>query len=1257
MSTKTPPDINSWFEEELQQEFQHNQALTDESWKKFFQQQASNGVPAPVASPAPVAPAPVAPAAPAPVASPAPAASPAPTQAVATTTPTASATTAQPTKPGDQLVPLKGAALRIAENMSLSLQIPTATSQRILPVKLIDENRRIINQHRSLAGKSKVSYTHIIAYALVKAVEKVPSINTAFAEKDGQSFRVTRPYLNIGVAVDVAGKDGNRSLLVPNIKGAQAMRFDQFLAAYDDVVQRARQGKLGVPDFEGTTISLTNPGTVGTVSSVPRLMPGQGAIIATGAIDYPAEFSGMSEAVRAQLGIAKVMGMTCTYDHRVIQGAESGLFLARIEELLNGADHFYEQIFADLRIPYLPVKLEEPRALLAPAVTAALPAAHAPDVAKEAAVIQLIHHYRVRGHLIANLDPLGSEPAYHPELDPANYGLSLWDLDRTFFAGSMLGNRQAATLRAILDTLRQTYCGRVACEYMHLQTPEEKLWLQQRMEPTANLWPLSVETQKRIAERLIEAEEFERFLDNRFKGHKRFSVEGGESSIAILDEILERAAETKVAEAVLGMAHRGRLTILANIVGKSMQQLFSEFDGDIDPDSIHGSGDVKYHLGATGIRRSASGREIAVSLAFNPSHLEAVNPVVEGIVRPKQDRLGDTKRERVIPILIHGDAAFAGQGVVAETLNLSQLEGYSTGGTLHLVINNQIGFTTNPYESRSSQYCTDVARMVQAPIFHVNGDDPEACVRVAQLAYDYRQQFKKDVVIDMICYRKHGHNETDDPSYTQPIMYQKIKAQPSVTKQYTERLVREKVLPAAELDEMQKRVSAKLNFVYDEAQRNKIEVEYQESQPAAADELPKVRPQTTIDAHLIERVLTGITTFPGDFQVHPKLKGFVDKRRELISAIPTGGGALDWATGEALAFGSLVLEGTAVRLSGQDSGRGTFSQRHLEFYDHTNGRQHVPMKHLDPNQARFEVWDSSLSEYAVMGFEFGYSVADPLALVMWEAQFGDFCNGAQIMIDQFVAAAESKWGQPCGLVLMLPHGYEGQGPEHSSARIERFLQLCAENNMQVANCTTPAQYFHLLRRQMYGGSDRRGVRKPLIIFTPKSILRHPKAVSPLSEFMRGGFREILSDPANLDTSRVQRVLVCSGKIYYELAAKREEKNNQNIAILRVEQLYPFASADFHAMLQRYPLSAEVCWVQEEPRNMGPWQFIRDQMQPVLDPTRRTLRYIGRPESASPSAGSLKRHKAEQDELLENAFAPVLVTPRRRVPVRIKKAKK
>ncbi|MGI8745956.1 MAG: multifunctional oxoglutarate decarboxylase/oxoglutarate dehydrogenase thiamine pyrophosphate-binding subunit/dihydrolipoyllysine-residue succinyltransferase subunit [Bryobacteraceae bacterium] len=1205
--SSTPPfGINSWLEDELYQQYLHDRKAVDESWKAIFEsngqgtlakQVSVNGSPAPSATPA--------------------AASPVPAhQALA----------------GEQLVPLRGPAARIAENMTASLSIPLATSQRVMAVKVIDENRRVLNEHRGLAGQGKISYTHIIAWAIVQAVEQNPAINHAYAEVDGTPSRAVRNQINIGIAVDVAGKDGTRSLKVPNIKNAGAMNFEQFVGAFDDIVARARANKLTVPDFEGTTLSLTNPGTVGTLGSIPRLMPGQGAIIATGAIGYPAEYQGSTEETRAMLGLSKVMMVTCTYDHRVIQGAESGTFLGRLQALLQGEDTFYKQIFEDLHVPHQPVHAE-------PARAASPSATHTPnfdDIAKQAAVIQLIHNYRVRGHLIADLDPLGTEVPQHAELDPATYGLSIWDFDREFYSGLFSphanGSEPRETLRNILENLRETYCGKIGCDYMNIQIPEQKAWLQERMETTRNQWPLEQATRIRALERLVDAEEFEHFLHARFVGHKRFSLEGAESAIAILDELLERAGNTNVHEVVMGMAHRGRLTVLAIIIGKSMVQVFSEFEGNIDPYSAQGSGDVKYHLGASGVRRSTNGNEVIVSVAFNPSHLEAVDPVVEGIVRPKQDLLGDAKRERVIPILLHGDAAFAGQGVVAETLNLSQLEGYTTGGTIHLIINNQIGFTTNPQEARSMPYSTDVARMVQAPIFHVNGDDPEACLRVTQLAYDFRQQFKKDVVIDMFCYRRHGHNEADDPSYTQPILYRKIRQHPSVAVQYAGRLVREKLVDAGQVEQMRKSASARLNDIYDQSKRHSESFQVQELSAVDQATIDRHRPPTAVDGSMLERVVQGITTFPDDFHLHPKLKNFVEKRKTVLNGAP-----IDWALGETLAFGSLVLEGTPVRLSGQDSGRGTFSQRHLEFFDSDNGTRYIPLRHLSPDQARFDVFDSSLSEYAVMGFEFGYSVADPLTLVLWEAQFGDFANGAQILIDQFIVAAESKWSQPSGLVLLLPHGYEGQGPEHSSARMERFLQLCAEDNMQVVDCTTPAQYFHLLRRQMNGGVDRRGIRKPLIVFTPKRMLRHAKAVSTVEDLVSGGFHEVLGDTADRTAASAARMLFCWGQFYYDLIAAREERNVQDVAIIRVEQMYPFPAAEIQEQMARYPTGAEIAWVQEEPRNMGAWHFLEDQMRSILAGEGRAVQYIGRPDKASPAAGSLKRHQQEQTAIIDAAL--------------------
>jgi 2-oxoglutarate dehydrogenase E1 component len=1188
MADKTTRDlgINTWLAEELYQQYLRDGTSVDQSWRGVF----------------------------------GPSAAPTPNVEVG---------------PGDQLRPLAGAAARIAENMTASLSIPLATSQRTIPVKVVEENRRLINQHRTLLGKSKVSYTHLIAWAIVRALRTHPGLNFAFAESGGQACRIIRNRVNLGVAVDVAGKDGNRSLVVPNIQDAGRLAFDRFLAAYDDLVSRARTGKLAPADFENTTISLTNPGTVGTVASVPRLLPGQGAIIATGVIDYPAEHRAFSPEMRARLGIGKVVTLTCTYDHRIIQGAESGMFLGRLQALLEGEDAFYEQVFADLSVPYKPLRWEPDR----PVLLAGAPRERAQEVAKEAAILQFINAYRVRGHLIADLDPLGSKPGYHPELDPAHYGLTIWDLDREFLAGN-LGEaagegapQPAATLREILDRLRQTYCGKIGCEYMHIQHPEQKRWLQQRMEPHANNWPLAPAARRRILERLVQAEELEHLLQARFVGHKRFSLEGAETAIAILDELLERAAHHQVREAVIGMAHRGRLNVLANIVGKPLGEILTQFEGNPDPASVHGSGDVKYHLGASGVRRSAQGNEIAVSVAPNPSHLEAVDPVVEGMVRPKQDRLGDTNRQRVIPVLIHGDAAFAGQGVVAETLNLSQLEGYRTGGTVHLVINNQIGFTTAPEEARSTPYSTDVARMVQAPIFHVNGDDPEAAIRVTELAFDYRQQFKKDVVIDMLCYRRHGHSETDDPSYTQPLLYRKIGEHPSVATLYSERLARESVVSAEEAAALRKRVATQYAGAFQAASQGAGRPELQELRAVSTQAAGQLRPRTSVEHAALERILEGVTTFPAGFHLHPKLRGFIERRREVLS-----GRTLDWALAETLAFGSLLLEGTPVRLSGQDSVRGAFSQRHLELVDSEDGRRYVPLEHLASDQARFEAVDSSLSEYAVLGFEFGYSVADPEALVVWEAQFGDFANGAQILIDQFLCAAQSKWGQPSGLVLLLPHGYEGQGPEHSSARIERFLQLSAAGNLQLANCTTPAQYFHLLRRQMHGGGDRRGVRKPLVIFTPKSLLRHPKAVSALQELTAGGFREVLDDSDLPARDHVTKVLLCSGKIYYELLAAREEAKAQDVAIVRLEQLYPFPDAELRECLSSYPTASEVLWVQEEPRNMGSWRFVQEQLQPALDSTGRLLRYVGRPESASPATGSLKRHQQEQSAIVREALA-------------------
>jgi len=1171
------------------------------------------------------------------VQTPGPAAAPGVAEITRTAAPTPAKQDTKAVGVSDQLIPLRGVAARIVENMTASLSIPTATSQRQVPVRIMEENRNLINKQRAPQGKSKLSFTHLIAWAIVKALRSNQSLNHAFAENEGQPFRVLRTQVNIGLAVDVAGKDGARSLMVPNIKNANGMNFGQFAAAYDDIVARARTNKLQIADFQGTTISLTNPGTVGTLGSVPRLVPGQGAIIATGAIDFPAEFAGASEETRALLGLSKVLMITCTYDHRIIQGAESGAFLAKLQQLLQGEDGFYDEVFRDLKIPYMPIRWQSDQQIT-PGRYAQVNA----DVAKEAAVIQLINSYRIRGHLLANTNPLGTDPAYHPELDPASYGLSIWDLDRPFLAGAVKAPsggiasymQTFETLREILDRLRATYCGSIGIEYMHIQDPAQKQWLQEYMEGSTNAWKLDESVRRRILNRLIQAEEFEQFLQARFVGQKRFGLEGLESTIVVLDEVLERAANDDSLEAVIGMAHRGRLNVLANVIGKSMAQVFSEFEGEPDPESVQGSGDVKYHLGASGIHRSTKGKEILVSVAFNPSHLEAVDPVVEGLVRPKQDRAGDTKRERVIPVLIHGDAALIGQGIVAEVLQLSQLEGYTTGGTIHVVTNNQIGFTTNPLDSRSSVYSTDVALAVQAPIFHVNADDPEACLRVAQLAYDYRRRFHRDVVIDVIGYRRQGHNEADDPSYTQPVMYRKIKATPTVATQYAERLTREKVVDKDSLTNLRSSSRNKLNETYEQAKKRREEFVIEEFADAPYEQVHQPIPSTAVDETTIARIVEACTALPEGFNLHPKLKGLVDKRKEILKGAP-----IDWGFAETLAFGSLVLEGTPVRLTGEDVSRGTFTQRHLQFSDYETGEGYIPLQHLSLNQARLEVVDSLLSEYATMGFEFGYSVADPLTLVLWEAQFGDFANGAQIIIDQFLVSAEVKWNQPSGLVLLLPHGFEGQGPEHSSARIERFLQLCAENNIQVCNCTTAAQYFHLLRRQMYGGNDRRGIRKPLVVFTPKFLLRYPKAASRLEELTSGTFQEVIGDSQFLGNG-VRRILLCTGKVYYDLVNKREELGRSDIAIIRIEQLYPFPLQRLTDVMRRYSDAAEMFWVQEEPENMGARYFVEEQIQSLIGrgATKRQLRYVGRPAAASTAAGAHKVHHDQQMALVEQAFS-------------------
>ena len=1102
--------------------------------------------------------------------------------------------------------PLRGAAARVVANMTTSLTVPTATSVRAVPAKLMADNRVVINNHLRRARGGKISYTHLIGYAIVKALAHNPEMNSHFAEIDGRPTLVTPEHVNLGIAIDLVGKDNARSLIVANIKQAETMSFAEFWSAYEDIVRRARSGKLSADDFAGTTITLTNPGTIGTNHSVPRLMEGQGTIIGVGAMEYPAEFSGMSREMLAERAISKIMTLTSTYDHRIIQGAQSGEFLRRVHELLL-ADEFYDEIFAALRIPYEPVRWLVDREFT-----------HEGQIDKSARVIELINAYRTNGHLMADTDPLEYTVRTHPDLDIARHGLTLWDLDRTFPVDGF-ASEKVMKLRDILGVLRDAYCRRVGVEYMHITDPAQRRWLQSHIEIKSTV-PNRNE-QLHILGRLNAAEALETFLQTKYVGQKRFSLEGAETVIALLDAVLSQAADQGLDEVVIGMPHRGRLNVLANIVGKPYGKIFNEFEGNIDPGTAQGSGDVKYHLGSKGTFRAPSGAKVAVSLTANPSHLEAVDPVLEGIARAKQDKLNKGESGfTVLPLLMHGDAAFAGQGVVAETLNLSQLRGYRTGGTVHVVVNNQVGFTTSPSASRSSLYCTDIARMIAAPIFHVNGDDPEACVRVAKLAVDYRREFKKDVVIDMVCYRRRGHNEADNPSFTQPMMYDIIDNKRSVRKLYTEALVGRGDITLEDAEAALKDFQQQLEKVF-------VETRNASGRARPERQLDRLSPtqsvSTAVTAEVIKRVADAYANPPDGFTIHPRLKPQMDRRVAMASA-----GDVDWATAEIFAFGSIVLEGHAVRLSGQDSRRGTFTQRHAVLVDRHTGAEYTPLRHLSADQAPFWVYDSLLSEFAAMGFEYGYSVAREDALVCWEAQFGDFADGAQTIVDEFVSSGEVKWGQRSAVSLLLPHGHEGQGPDHSSGRPERFLQLCAENNMTVAICSTPANYFHLLRRQALSP-----VRRPLVAFTPKSLLRHKAAVSQIDEFTDGRFDPVIGD-STVDAATVRRVVLCSGRIYYDLAATRAQQAREDVAIVRVEQLYPLPAEAIRTELDRYP-DAEIVWVQEEPANQGAWPFMALNLPEYLG--GRALLRVSRRAAASPAVGSTQVHETQQREVIATTF--------------------
>ncbi|WP_084623022.1 multifunctional oxoglutarate decarboxylase/oxoglutarate dehydrogenase thiamine pyrophosphate-binding subunit/dihydrolipoyllysine-residue succinyltransferase subunit, partial [Nocardioides sp. CF8] len=1177
----------------------------------------------------PAAPA-IAPAAPA-AAAPAPAAQAKPRPTAAAAEPAAGTSTpvakdpkpAAPAAASDEptTTVLRGIAAATAKNMDLSLAVPTATSVRNIPVKLLWDNRIVINNHLKRARGGKVSFTHLIGYAIVKAIKSQPAMNNTFAEVNGKPTMVTPAHINLGLAIDQQKPDGTRQLVAPSIKGCESMDFAQFWTAYEEIVRKAKDNKLTMEDYSGTTVSLTNVGGLGTNNSVPRLMQGQAAIVGVGSMDFPPEFQGASEETLTRNAVSRIMTMTSTYDHRVIQGAQSGEFLRAVHQLLLGDAGFYDEIFRSLRIPYEPIRWAQD-----------VSASHDEDVSKQARILELIHSYRVRGHLMADTDPLEYKQRSHPDLEVEQHGLTLWDLDREFATGEFGGARSFMKLRSVLGILRDSYCRTVGIEYMHIMDPEQRRWIQERVEQPHTKPPR--EEQLRILLKLNQAEAFETFLQTKFVGQKRFSLEGGETTIPVLDEICEAAAEAGLDEVTIGMAHRGRLNVLANIVGKKYSQIFREFEGNIDPRTVQGSGDVKYHLGAEGTFLSGLGDTIKVSVAANPSHLEAVDPVLEGIARAKQDVLNQGAEYPVLPLLVHGDAAFAGQGVVAETLNLSQLRGYRTGGTIHVVVNNQVGFTTSPGSSRSSLYCTDVARMVQAPIFHVNGDDPEACIRVARLAFEYRQAFNKDVVIDLVCYRRRGHNEGDDPSYTQPLMYDLIEQKRSVRKLYTESLIGRGDITVEEAEQVLKDYQLQLERVFTEVREASNDAVSEWTTVPDYPDKPAGEFTTAVSQDVLKRIADSYVTPPEGFTVHPKVMPQLQRRSTAITS-----GPIDWGTGEILAFGSLLMDGRPVRLAGQDSRRGTFVQRFATIIDRTNADEWTPLTNLTEDQAKFHIYDSLLSEYAALGFEYGYSVARPDALVLWEAQFGDFVNGAQTVIDEFISAGQTKWRQQSGVVLLLPHGYEGQGPDHSSARIERFLTMAAEDAMVVAQPSTPASYFHLLRRHSLGEEHR-----PLVVFTPKSMLKRKEAASQPEDFIGDTtFRPFIGDET-ADPAKVETLLLCSGRVTWDLMVDRAKRENgETFAIGRVECLYPRPVDEITAEIAKYPNLKAIRWVQDEPKNMGPWPHYQLNVWPGFD---LTVEPVTRPESASPSVGTIKRHVEEQKSLLDAAFAAPTAAPAR-----------
>ena len=1135
---------------------------------------------------------------------------------------------ASPVPPPRGAHPITGPAARLVANMTESLTVPTATSFRDINATTLDARRKALNAQLAASGK-KISFTHLIGYAIVQSAKRFPVMTHVFQDIDGKPHRVDPGAVGLGLAVDVEKKDGSRALVVPVIKHAEAMDFAAFHAAYETIVEKARTNRLLPDDFAGGTLQLTNPGTLGTVASVPRLMKGQGSIIATGTI--------------RDVAGAKIITITSTYDHRIIQGAESGMFLRQLDALLQGEERFYDGVTESLE------KGEGGRATgegytsasPAPAPSSTHPPSPVPrpqpdgvgieDLKHVAAAYALVRAHRNFGHLAARLDPLGSEPPGDPSLDPGRLGLTPEimaripaDVLRIYVPGKSLAEA--------LPQLRATYCGTIAYEVEHIGSHEERVWLRQVIESGQHRRLLSADGKRQLLARLTAVDTFERFLHKAYLGQKRFSIEGLDMTVPMLDFTMELAAAHGTRKAVIGMAHRGRLNVLAHVVNVPYETILAEFEGGRREETAEsegwnaGTGDVKYHHGAEGSYRTADGKDVAVTLSPNPSHLESVNPVVEGRARANQTtrsgRAAQHDGNVALPVLLHGDAAFAGQGVVAETFNLARLRGYTTGGTIHLILNNQIGFTTDPREGRSTDYSSDLAKGFDAPIVHVNADDPEACLSAVRLAMMYRDKFHGDVVIDLVGYRRYGHNEADEPAYTQPAMYERIKQTPTARQKYAEQLAREGVIDAAQANADAEAAYQRLAEVQQAVKSGQRAEEPQRIKKQSAPE-----PSTAVAPDLLKKLNEELLAVPDGFTVHPKLLKQLERRRDAL----TSREGIEWAHAEALAFASLLTEGTPIRLTGQDTARGTFSQRHLMLHDINTGKRHTPIQNLRDAQAPFELHNSPLSEYACLGFEYGYAVEAEHTLVLWEAQFGDFANGAEVVIDQFVIAGLAKWGETSRLTLLLPHGYEGQGPEHSSARLERFLALGAEGNIRVANCTTPGQYFHLLRRQA-----RHTEIRPLVVMTPKSLLRLPAATSQLDDLVLGKFRTVLWDKVRTWPEKITRLLLCSGKIYYDIVQSPRREQTPHVAIGRVEMLYPFPGSEIGEYARRYPNLKEVVWVQEEPRNMGGRKFVLPKIRDVL-PQAVTLLDVSRPERSSPAEGYPAAHKAEQERIVSAAY--------------------